>query len=303
MTLRYDTVTLLSDFGASDGTVGVVHSVIRQMAPGVGIVDLSHGVPRFDVRAGSLTLARSVQFLCPGVIVGMVDPAAGTAQRSVAVEVAGGAAVLVGPDNGLLAPAVGMVGGAERAVVLDRVDRHLPTDATTFLARDVLAPVAAHLCGGVELTDVGTEVDPASLMPGLVPLTSLETDDDGAPVLYAEVLWVDHFGNVQLNVDPDEIAEWGSPLALGAHGVSRTVRRVAGFAELATGELGLLLDADGLIAVVADRHAAADELSLGVGDEVTLAPLDDRVDPSGDGPRGGTRTNVEIGRTRRGEEG
>lgn len=295
MSLRYDTVTLLSDFGVSDGTVGVVHSVIRQMAPGVGIVDLSHGVPRFDVRAGSLTLARSVQFLCPGVIVGMVDPAAGTAGRAVAIEVAGGAAVLVGPDNGLLAPAVGMVGGAERAVVLDRDDLHLPTEATTFLARDVLAPVAAHLCGGTPLTEVGTEVDPATLMPGLVPLTSLETDDEGVPTLHSEVLWVDHFGNVQLNVDPDEIAEWGSPLTVGAHGTFRTVRRVSGFAELATGELGLLLDADGLMAVVADRHAAATEMSVEVGDAVTLSPLDD--DPTDRG----TRTAVEIGRPR-GEE-
>ena len=70
--LRYDTVTLLSDMGTVDGFVGVVHSVIRQMAPGVGVVDLSHGVAPFDVRGGSLTLARSVQYLCPGVIVGLV---------------------------------------------------------------------------------------------------------------------------------------------------------------------------------------------------------------------------------------
>lgn len=298
MTLRYDTVTLLSDFGPADGTVGVVHSVIRQMAPGVGIVDLSHGVPHFDVRAGSLTLARSVQFLCPGVIVGMVDPAAGTSQRAVAIEVAGGDAVLVGPDNGLLAPAVGMIGGAERAVVLDRVDLHLPTVSTTFLARDVLAPIAARLCAGAPLTDVGTEVDPASLMPGLVPLTSLEVDADGAPVLHAEVLWVDHFGNAQLNFDPVEIDEWGSPLALEAGGNRRTVRRITGFAELATGELGLLVDADGLVSIVADRHPAATELSVDVGDAVTLAPLGS--EDGRDGDRLGVRTAVEIGRTRPG---
>ena len=125
--LRYDTVTLLSDFGTADGFVGVVHSVIRQLCPGVGIVDLTHDIAPFDVRAASLVLARSIQFVCPGVIMAVVDPGVGTARRPVAIEVAGGRAVFVGPDNGVLAPAVGMIGGAERAIVLDNPEFHLPT--------------------------------------------------------------------------------------------------------------------------------------------------------------------------------
>ncbi|MFN8050176.1 MAG: SAM-dependent chlorinase/fluorinase [Acidimicrobiales bacterium] len=294
--MSYDTVTLLSDFGTADGFVGVVHSVIRQMAPGVGIVDLTHEVAPFDVRGGSLTLARSVQFLCPGVIVAMVDPAVGTEQRHVALVVAGGAAVLIGPDNGLLAPAVGMLGGAERAVVLDNSEHHLPTTSTTFPGRDVYAPVAAALCNGVELDALGTEVDPGSLMPGLVPLTSLEDGPDGLPVLGAEVLWVDRFGNVQLNVEPEEIDAFGARLTARVSGVARTVSRVSAFAGLGTGELGLLVDADGLISIVADRSSAAEELGLAVGDAVALSPLGDDDDR-------GVRTAVQIGRTRTGGEG
>ena len=288
--LRYDTVTLLSDLGTADGFVGVIHSVIRQMAPGAGVVDLTHGIAPFDVRAGSLVLARSVQYLCPGVIVGMVDPAVGTGQRAIALEVAGGAAVLLGPDNGLLAPAVGMLGGAERAVVLDNTDLHLPTAATTFPGRDVYAPVAAHLCLGLDLLELGTEVDPAGLTPGLVPLTSLEPDADGVDVLSAEVLWVDHYGNVQLNVDPDEIDGWGDRIAVRLDGVARTATRVTAFGQLSTGEIGLLVDADGLVAIVTDRHPASVELSLGTGDAVLLSRVADD-----DGPAG-ARTAVTIGR-------
>ena len=288
--LRYDTVTLLSDLGLADGFVGVVHSVIRQMAPGTGIVDLTHGIAPFDVRAGSLVLARSVQFLCPGVIIGLVDPSVGTAQRAIALEVAGGAAVLMGPDNGLLAPAAGMIGGAERAVVLDNPEFHLPTSATTFPGRDLFAPVAAHLCNGTPFAELGTEIDPVALMPGLVPLTRLETDGDGVEVLTGEVLWVDHFGNVQLNVDPDELDGWGDRLQLRVAETVRTARRITAFGELTTGELGLLVDADGLIAVVADRHPAAEELRLATGDEVALSAL-------GDDEPVGVRTSVTIGRT------
>ncbi|HQF95243.1 MAG TPA: SAM-dependent chlorinase/fluorinase [Microthrixaceae bacterium] len=285
----YDTVTLLSDLGTADGFVGVIHSVIRQMAPGAGVVDLTHGIAPFDVRAGSLVLARSVQFLCPGVIIGMVDPSVGTEQRAIALEVAGGAAVLLGPDNGLLAPAVGMIGGAERAVVLDNTDLHLPTASTTFPGRDIYAPVAAHLCNGVAFADLGSEVDPGSLMPGLVPLTSLEQDADGVDVLGAEVLWVDHFGNVQLNVDPDELDGWGDRIQLRIGTNVRTATRITAFGQLTTGEIGLLVDADGLVAVVTDRHPAAEELGLATGDAVALSPI-------GDDQAIGVRTAVTIGR-------
>ena len=116
--MRFDTISFLSDYGTTDEFVGVVHSVIRQIAPEVRVIDLSHHVPAHDVRSGGLTLARSAQYLAPGVVLAVVDPAVGTARRAIAVEVGDGASILVGPDNGLLAPAVAMVGGATRAVEL-----------------------------------------------------------------------------------------------------------------------------------------------------------------------------------------
>ena len=120
MPLRYDTITFLSDYGLVDEFVGVVHSVVRSIAPEVGIVDLTHGITPYDVRGGGLALARATSYLCPGVVLGVVDPAVGTSRRAIAVEVGDGASVLVGPDNGLLAPAVALCGGATRAVELDQ---------------------------------------------------------------------------------------------------------------------------------------------------------------------------------------
>jgi len=272
--LRYDTVTLLTDYGTADGFVGIVHSVLRQLAPGVGIVDLTHDVAPFDVRGGSLVLARAVQYLCPGVVVAVVDPGVGGERRGVAVEVGGGAAVLVGPDNGLLAAAVAMVGGADRAVVLDRTEFHLPTASTTFDGRDVFAPVAAHLCRGVPLEEVGTPIDPAGLVPGLVPLTR-HTDGE----VHAEVLAVDRFGNVQLNVDPDESEVLGEVVSVRVDDRTRTARRVRSFAEVGPGALGVLVDSDGLLALVCDRASAAEVLDVGPGDAVVLAAADDEARP------------------------
>ncbi|HNG22672.1 MAG TPA: SAM-dependent chlorinase/fluorinase, partial [Microthrixaceae bacterium] len=65
---RYDTVSFLSDYGHGDEFVGVVHSVIHQLAPGATVIDITHGIEPYDIRAAGLTLARSVQYLAPGVI-------------------------------------------------------------------------------------------------------------------------------------------------------------------------------------------------------------------------------------------
>ena len=277
MALRFDTISFLSDYGTTDEFVGVVHSVIRSLAPEVRVVDVTHHVPAFDVRAGALALARSAQYLAPGVVVAVVDPGVGTARRRVAVEVGDGASILVGPDNGLLAPAVAMVGGATRAVELTNREYHLVAPGPTFDGRDVFAPVAAHLCAGVPLDEIGTDVDPASLLPTVIPLTR---EEEGG--LEAEVLWVDAFGNAQLNVDPDEIALYGEVVRVKCGELSRIAKRVDTFADLGVGEIGVVVDSYGLVALAGDRSSAAETLRVVAGDAVRLEPVQDDNDDRGD---------------------
>ena len=108
---RHDTVSFLTDYGLDDEFVGVLKAVIRDLAPHVTVIDLTHGIRPYDVRAGSLALARAIPYVPAGVVLAVVDPGVGTSRRAVAVEVAGGEGVLVGPDNGLLGPAVGIFAG------------------------------------------------------------------------------------------------------------------------------------------------------------------------------------------------
>ncbi len=268
-----DTVWFLSDYGLDDEFVGVVKGVLRSIAPAVTVVDISHRIPAYDIRAGSLALARSMQYLTPGVVLAVVDPGVGSVRRAVAVEVGGDdgtTAFLVGPDNGLLAPAVAMVGGARRAVSLTNADYHIPAPGPTFAGRDVMAPAAAHLCAGVELDLLGEPVDPLSLLPGLIPLSRQE---DGRTV--GEVLWIDRFGNAQLNVDPDEVAGIEGPLLVRSGDQSRVAARVTHFSELKPGQVGVMVDSYGLLAVVLDQRSAAEELRLHTGSGVTLGPVPD----------------------------
>ncbi len=268
---RFSTISFLSDFGYKDELVGIVHSVIRDLAPDVRVVDVSHGIEPHDVRAGGLALARATQYMAPGVVLGAVDPGVGGERKPVAIEVANGAAFLVGPDNGLLAPAVAMVGGATAAVVLDNAEYHLPSPGLGFAGRDVFAPVAAHLCRGVELSELGSPIDPIQLLPGLLSVS--EQQEDGS--IRAEVLWVDRYGNAQLNVDPDQLGEeWPDVVSITGGRVNRNAARVDTFSDIPTGGFGLLVDSYGLLAIAVDRSSAAEELSLAEGDEIVLVPSD-----------------------------
>jgi S-adenosylmethionine hydrolase len=283
---RYDTVSFLTDYGATDEFVGVVKAVIRDLAPHVSVVDLTHGIAPFDVRAGALALARCISYVPAGVVLGVVDPGVGSSRRAVAIEVAGGEGVLVGPDNGLLAPAVAMAGGAERAVELTNPEYHLVAAGATFAGRDIFAPAAAHLCNGVPLTELGPEVDPGLLLPATVPLPRNEGD-----AVLAEVLWVDRFGNCQLNVGPDDLpGGWGDHVELRYHThttladpsgqATRRAVRATSFSELRGGEVGLVLDSYGMLAVCLDQRSASEELGLGAGDQVTLTTLDAPAAPA-----------------------
>jgi hypothetical protein len=276
MDARFDTITFLSDYGAGDEFVGVVKSVIRQIAPHVTVVDLTHEVPAYDVRAGGLTLSRSAQYLCPGVVLAVVDPGVGTERRAIAVEVGGGQSYLVGPDNGLLAGAVAMCGGATAAVELTNTEFQLAAPGPTFAGRDVFAPAAAHLCAGVPLGDLGGAIDPLSLLPGLLPLTREE-----AGTLIAEVLWVDRYGNCQLNVDPDEVSSFGPRVQLRWGDDVRTAERSPTYEGIAPGQVGLVVDSYGMLSVCLGRRSAAEELRLDVGTEVILAAPSDGDAPAG----------------------
>ncbi len=217
-----------------------------------------------------LALARSAQYLAPGVVVAVVDPGVGTSRRGIAVEVGDGASVLIGPDNGLLAPAVALVGGATAAVELTNPEFRLPAPGATFAGRDVFAPAAAHLCNGVPLTDLGPSVDPASLTPLVVPITRFDGGE-----LEASVLWVDTFGNAQLNVDPAELVPFSEHVELRIGTARHLARRAGTYGDLGLGQVGLVIDSYGLVSVIVDQGSAAESLGLRAGDPITLVDSPD----------------------------
>jgi S-adenosylmethionine hydrolase len=299
---RFHTISFLSDLGVVDEHVGVLHAIVRDLASHVSIVDLTHAVVPYDVRGGSLTLARAIGYVPSGVVLAAVDAGPESGRPLVAIEVAGGEGVLIGPDNGLLAPAVAMAGGAERCALLTNESFPLASAGGAFPTRDVLAPVAAHLCNGADLAELGDLVDADTLLPGVVPLPrQLLAGADGIVPegVIAEVLWIDHLGNCQLNIGLDDVTPWalvdGQRVMAAAGEVVRMAERVAHAGRLGSGSVGLVLDPYGMLSLVLERRPAADELGLATADQVTLTPLAENDRGPGlaspvslrTGPRGG----------------
>jgi S-adenosylmethionine hydrolase len=262
-------ISFLSDFGLKDEFVGVVHGVLAKLAPESRVIDIGHGTPPGDIKAAALSMTRAIQYLPEGVALVVVDPGVGSDRKALAVETEWG--FFVGPDNGVLSPAVAMMGGAHRIVSIDNPEARIPSPGETFHGRDVFAPAAALLASGeAAIQDLGPEVGPDQVQPLLLPLPEI----DGGLVA-GEAWWVDRFGNVETNIGPDDLAAIG--LAPGATvtmkvGASlHSVPWVASYSEVGAGETLIHVDSAGLIAIAVRDGAADDELNLAAGMAVTLA--------------------------------
>ena len=256
-------IVFLTDYGMADEFVGVCHGVMLRIAPDVRVIDLTHSIPRQDVMHGALTLGRATSYLPEdAVYIGVVDPGVGSGRGSIAVRARSGA-LLVGPDNGLLSLAWEALGGAVDAVEITSDDVVLQPVSRTFHGRDVFAPAAAHLAIGMPLAALGSAIDVDRLhvleLPG--PMVAV-----GA--IGARVTGIDGFGNVQLNVGPDDLEAAGIGPVLTVRG--RTVPRVGVFADVPRGTMGAIIDSQQQLALVVNQGSAADTLGLSVGKTVVL---------------------------------
>jgi S-adenosylmethionine hydrolase len=260
-------ITFLSDYGHDDDFVGVCHGVIARIAPDARVIDVSHGVPRHDVRTGAIILRRSLPYCPPGVHLAVVDPEVGGDRLAVAVRTADEDRILVGPDNGLLSLAARRFGGAVEAVDISISRHRLEPASATFHGRDIFAPVTASLAAGAHLAEAGEPLDPDELVQLDMPLARAELDE-----IVAHAVNVDRFGNVMLDVEHEELAAFG--LRLGhpilVNGASCIYTTT--FAAVPAGELLVYEDAYRTLALAVNRGSAAERLGVGLDDEVRLRP-------------------------------
>jgi S-adenosylmethionine hydrolase len=261
-------ITFLTDFGLQDDFVGTCHGVIKSVAPEVQIIDITHGIPPAAVLQGALVLANTIEYMPMGVHLAVVDPGVGGARRPLAMRDSSGR-LYVGPDNGLLVPAVDRGGGIADVHELANPDYALPSVSRTFHGRDLFAPAAAHLAMGVALADLGPPVDPDALVR-----LDLPGPEIGISRMRATILYVDAFGNIQLNLTREDMERVGVvpgtrlELELRRERYYATAART--FADARAGDIILYEDAYRNISVAINRGSAAEMFAAVPGDDVRI---------------------------------
>jgi len=265
-------ITLLTDFGVESTYPAQMKGVILGRCPGAVIVDISHGVPRHDVRTAAFMLASAASAFPEGTIhVAVVDPQVGSQRRMLAAEAGG--CVYLAPDNGLLTlvahrellPCFG--GGAARLVAVENRSFFRTDVSSTFHGRDIFAPVAAAVASGTDIGDLGPPAAGIAQFDFPLPAKA-DRNIDG------RVLYVDPFGNLTTNISKT-LLDGCDPARLKVRVLGAVIRGLSrAYSDVAAGALLAYVGSAGLLEVAVNRQSAAARLAADIGTpvSVSLAP-------------------------------
>jgi S-adenosylmethionine hydrolase len=233
------------------------------------VIDITHGIPPQHVLQGALVLANTLPYMPSGVHVAVVDPGVGGERKPLALR-GGDGRLYVGPDNGLLLVAADSLGGIEDAVEIANEDYMLTPVSRTFHGRDIFSPAGAHLAAGVELRELGPALDPAALARLELPVAQI-----GAARIRASALYIDRFGNIQLNLTSKDLEKVrivpGTKVEVEVRFERYFAVAARTFAEVRAGDIVLYEDSYRNIALAINQGNAARMFSLRVGQEVRLS--------------------------------
>jgi S-adenosylmethionine hydrolase len=250
-------VTFTTDFGVSDFYVAAMKAALLRHCPRAVMVDITHAVPRHDIRFGAIMIERALSAFPPGTVhVGVVDPGVGTDRRLIAATWPALRQTVLCPDNGLITWAVGRLGPAE---VRELTWRPSTPPSNVFHGRDILAPAAGLLAAGVPIGQIAGE----AVSPLLLPVRPARAIDDDVCVIH-----IDHYGNATTNLPATLLGGWPDwRVRVGGReliGLCRT------YHDVPVGEPLILVGSSGLLEIAVCEGSAQALLGLRAGDAVML---------------------------------
>ena len=260
-------ITLTSDFGLKDPYVAEMKGVILTVNPSANIIDITHGVEKFNIRMGAFMLASAAPYFPKGTVhLAVVDPGVGTERRGILVQTKQG--FFVGPDNGVLMLAA-QNQGIEHTYELTNPKFMMPKVSSTFHGRDIFAPAAAHLDLGVEPSEFGPEINNA-VTPDF---TSVKR---GNGSFIGEVLYVDSFGNIITNINQKGMAQVNLVnVKLQNLSLNLTFGKI--YAQAKPNEPIALIGSHGFLEIALNQGSAAEKYGVKAGDKVEVTAASSRV--------------------------
>lgn len=256
-------ITLTTDFGWTE-LPAAMRAVIRQMAPpGTEVVDINHSVAPQNIIQGAYSMLTVCPIYKGAVHIGVVDPGVGTKRRAVAIETQDG--ILVGPDNGLLAPLAHRL-EMKRAFALANAKFWRVPVSATFHGRDIFAPVAAHLASGVPIESLGPPVNDLTTLP------EFEVHDSDREIQGA-IVNVDPFGNLVTSIPASmaiDLLESGLRIEGRIAGRRVHIHPVSAYGEIAGKAFGMLANSSDFVEIAVHHGSAVERLGVHTGDTVSL---------------------------------
>lgn len=251
-------ITLITDFGLSDHYVGVMKGVIYSINPEAKIIDISHEVPRFNIRAAAYLLKASWSYFPLNTIhLSIVDPGVGSDRKGVLLE--RGGHYFIAPDNGVLSLLLDDP-SLYKAYQILNPDYMLPWLSTTFHGRDIFAPCAGHLSKGVPIEDFGPGIE------GLVRLELGPRIKEGE--IIGEIIYIDHFGNLVSNITRDLVPPLRS-IVIEINGCR--INEISRFySECKAGEVLALFGSSNHLEVSVNSASARELLGVREGEEIVI---------------------------------
>jgi S-adenosyl-L-methionine hydrolase (adenosine-forming) len=254
------TISLLTDFGATDAYVGMLKGVIKSISPDSDIVDLCHCVAFHDIKAAAFQLRISYAYFPQGTVhCVVVDPGVGSSRSSIVIRMDG--YYFVGPDNGVFTYLYGV---AEKKEIryIENKKFFLKTPSTTFHGRDVFAPVSAYLSSANIFCRLGPEcIEPVTF--NLAPLERTQTRISGA------VIYIDTFGNLITNIP----VAWVSSRKI--YTVKIKNHRIHGFSRsygsVPIGSLLAVKGSSGFVEIACHQRSAQKYLNAEYGQPLTIS--------------------------------
>ena len=260
------TIAFLSDFGLTDPYTGIVKGVIASIAPTTRIIDITHGIPPQDITAGALMLAGSYRYFPKRtVFLSVVDPGVGSSRKGIVARLPEShlGHVFVLPDNGLITGVIRDLENTDQIECYYMENRNLwlKEISSTFHARDIFAPIAAHITAGISLEEIG------SLCNTPIMLEWPEAERTG-DVIRGKIIYIDGFGNLITNIKADSNSL--KPGAAKAKIAGHDIPVLNTYSDAAPGGLLCLEGSFGLMEIAANQASAAYILDIKTGADIEI---------------------------------
>lgn len=256
-------VTLTTDFGLHDEYVGTVKGVVLRHCRDAVIVDLTHGIAPQNIAQAAMTIGASFRFFPQGTVhMVVVDPGVGSDRHILAVKSEGH--IFVAPDNGVLTPVLTDEHLCEVLHINNR-DLFSETISSSFHGRDIMAPVAARLAGGMDIALVGLRLSAKQCCR--IPLPKAVVTDEG---IIGEIIHIDHFGNLRTSITAEDLSLFpvnaGMEISIGGHLIT-----AISTAYTAEGRIIALFDSRNHLEIAIRGGNAAGELGCLIGGRVMIS--------------------------------